>query len=104
MNSNEPFRRTINDFISEKRAVGFKYDKNEQVLKRVADLHEKMGNTESVLSKELALKWAEKTPYETETNRLHRISILRALAEYMQRIGLPAYTIPRKSIPYHEGM
>jgi len=60
MYSNEPFRRTINDFISEKRAVGYKYDKNEQVLMRVADLHEKMGNTESAIPKDLVLKWAEK--------------------------------------------
>jgi integrase/recombinase XerD len=103
MNSNEPFRRTINDFISEKRAIGYEYDKNEQILMRVANLHEKMGYTESVLPKELVVKWTEKTPYETEVNRLHRISTLRGLAEYMQRIGLPAYSIPRKSIPYREG-
>jgi integrase len=103
MNRNEPFRKTISDFIYEKRAVGYKYDKNEQILKRIAKLHEKMGYTESMLPKELVVKWAEKTPYETETNRLHRVSTLRGLAEYMQRIGLPAYSIPRKSFPCREG-
>lgn len=102
MSDNKPFREIINDFIAEKRAVGHKYEKNEKYLLRVALLYESMGYNESILTKDLVLKWTEKTSYETEANRLHRISVIRGLAIYMQRMGLSAYLFPFRSTPYRE--
>lgn len=103
MLDNIPFREIINDFIAEKRAIGYKYIKNEKFLRHVAKLHEQMGYHEPVLTKELVLKWTEKTLYEKESNRLHRISVIRGLAEYMQRMGFDAYFFPFRSVLYKEG-
>ncbi|MEG6521783.1 tyrosine-type recombinase/integrase [Desulfotomaculum sp. 1211_IL3151] len=103
MSDNIPFREIINNFIAEKRAVGYKFIKNEKHLRRVALLYEQMGYNEPVLTKDLVHKWTEKTLYEKETNRLHRISVIRGLAEYMQRMGYDAYFFPFRSVPYQEG-
>lgn len=103
MSNSQPFREMIADFIAEKRAVGYKYQKNEKTLLRVALLHEQMGYHEPLLTKDLVLTWTEKTSYETETNRQHRIGVIRGLAEYMQRLGFEAYLFPHRSTPYCEG-
>jgi len=103
MSDNTPFRGIIKDFIAEKRAVGYKYIKNEQYLRHIALLHEQMGYHEPVLTKDLVLKWTEKKIHEKESNRCHRISAIRGLAEYMQRLGFDAYVFPFRSTPYQEG-
>jgi len=94
------FSEIISDFITEKRAIGYKYNKNEKLLHNLYHLYQQMRYHEPILNKELVLKWTEKTTYETDSNRLHRISTVRCLAEYMQRMGFDAYFFPFKSVPY----
>lgn len=103
MSNSRPFQEMVANFIAEKRAVGYNYQKNEKILLRVALLHEQMGYHEPLLTKDLVLTWTKKTSYETETNRQHRISVIRGLAEYMQRLGFEAYLFPYRSTPYCEG-
>lgn len=100
MFADKSFQRLIDDYVCEKRAVGYKYIKNEQMLRGVSRLHSSMGYFGPILPKDVVLKYTEKTRYETETNRFHRVSTIRGLAEYMVRLGYTAYQIPPKAVPY----
>lgn len=91
MNQPENLADIVAQYIEEKRAIGFNYSKNEQVLKRVINLADQLGYSGVRLDRELVRVWCTKTSYETESNHQHRISILRGLAEYMSRLGYPAY-------------
>jgi integrase len=49
---------------------------------------------ETVLSKEIAMHWAEKRPDEHVNGLMRRITPVRQLAKYMNSIGIDAYIIP----------
>ena len=49
---------------------------------------------ETVLTKEIAMHWAEKKQDEHVNSLLRRITPLRQLAKYMNSIGIEAYVIP----------
>ncbi len=102
MADNLQFREIVDSYIAEKKAVGYNFEKGSQQLKKLVSLYEQMGYTQTVLPKDVVLAYTEKKPYETETNRSHRISAVRGLAAYMQRIDLEAYSFPYKSTPYVE--
>lgn len=86
----------IEAYLHEKRAVGYKCKKLEQMLRYLADLHQSLGYSGSALPKDFVLKYVEKRHNEQETNRFHRISTIRGLAEFMQRTGYSAYLFPYK--------
>lgn len=69
------------------------------MLKRFDIFVKSFGLEEVSLPKKLVLEWTKLTPNETVSNQSHRISLLRGLAEYMNRIGYPAYIYPRVSPP-----
>jgi integrase/recombinase XerD len=49
------------------------------------------------LSKDTVLQWTERSPYEKVSTQTGRISLMRGLAEYMNRIGKPAYIISQRN-------
>jgi integrase len=102
MSENKTLQEIVYEYINEKRAIGYKYIKNENQLLRMLDLHKNIEHQSPALTKELVLQWTEKKPHETETNRRNRISTIRGLAEYMQRMGYEAYLFPFRSTPYTE--
>lgn len=83
-------------YVAERRAVGFKCEKDGRVMARIAALHRNLGCAEDELPKELVEAWVTKRPGEAETTRLGRISQIRGLADYMARMGYAAYIIPGK--------
>ncbi|MBC7076901.1 MAG: tyrosine-type recombinase/integrase [Synergistales bacterium] len=89
----------IGDYVQERKALGYRSDKAERVLRGVSRMYREMGLLGPVLDKELVIKWTEKRAYESECNRAHRISVIRGLAEYMIRQGYAAYLYPRRSGP-----
>lgn len=96
------FTSIVNDYIEEKRAVGNKFNKAEQTLNRIIVLQNEIDNGKPILSKELLETWAQKTSWETDTNRAGRISVLRGLSVYMIRQGFHAEVIPEKYVAYAE--
>lgn len=84
------------DFIAEKRAIGYKFDKAEQILNRLIKRAEQNGYIQPQLSREVVEFWCEKTAYESESNHQHRISIVREMAKYMDRLGYSAYIYTKK--------
>lgn len=83
-------------YIAEKRAVGYKMEKADKVMARIAALHADMGCKCGELPRELVEAWVAKRPGETETTRLHRMGYIRGLGEYMARMGYEAYVLPGK--------
>jgi len=81
-------------YIAEKRAVGFKMEKAEKAMRRIAALHAEMGCASDGLPRELVEAWVAKKPGETEATRFGRMGYIRGLGEYMARMGYDAYVLP----------
>lgn len=95
----ETFAQIVGDYVQEKRATGYRFDKGSRTLRRIIDIQEEIDQGAPRLSRELVERWIEKTPWENETNRSHRISILRGLGLYMVRIGYDAIAVPHRLAP-----
>ncbi|HAE62868.1 MAG TPA: integrase [Eubacteriaceae bacterium] len=85
------------DYIAEKQALGNKYQKNGQMMRRFLQLAQQNGYEGPVLERELVEQWCAKTAYETENNHQQRIGFIRGFAQYLTRLGYPAYIYERKS-------
>ena len=96
------FSHVVNDYIKEKRATGYGFEKTAQVLQRVIRLQNDIDHGLPLLSAELIGRWAEKTAWENETNRSHRISVLRGLGAYMARMGYDAHVVPQRLAPLRD--
>ena len=92
----ETFTQIVGDYVQEKRAIGYRFDKGSRMLRRIVDLQKEIDYGAPRLSQELVERWAEKTPWENETNRSHRISDLRGLGAYMVRMGYEAIIVPKR--------
>ncbi len=88
------FAELIAGYIEENRAVGYKFLKASSLLKQFDTLVYREQWTEMKLSKQLVLLWTKKRPNETESNRCHRISIIRGFAKYLVRLSYEAYIFP----------
>lgn len=103
MKKNEKtFTHIVNGYIKEKRAIGYNFEKAAHTLRRIIHLQNDIDHDLPILSEELVNRWIEKTAWENETNRSHRISVLRGLGAYMIRMGCNAKVIPRRLSPYRE--
>src|SRR5699024_9144684 len=89
----------ITEYVDEKRAIGYKYQKGASLLKQFDTLLARKNLTKMELPKELVLLWTEKRPNETVSTRNGRISLVRGLATYMIRRGYEAYMFPSLSTP-----
>ncbi|SFI41469.1 Site-specific recombinase XerD [Tindallia magadiensis] len=102
MSSSQSFLSTlavpIEQYIAEKQATGYSFQKGVAMLKSFDAFLQEQQLSETILSKQTVLDWTARKPQETVSNQHCRISLLRGLAEYMNRIGLPAYVYPKASV------
>ena len=98
-NSNKTFADIVHEYIREKRATGFDFTKGPQTLGRIVELQRDTDGSRPRLSQQLLDRWVEKTAWENETNRNHRICALRGLAVFMRRMGYEAVVIPTRLAP-----
>jgi len=99
---NTTFAELVRDYIDERRATGCRFTKATQILRRIVNLQEQTDSGDPRLSAELLARWVEKTPWENETNRSQRISVLRGLAVFMARMGYETVAVPRRLAPFAE--
>jgi integrase/recombinase XerD len=90
------FTQIVGDYVQEKRAIGYHFGKASRTLHRIVDIQEGIDHGTPRLSRELVDRWIEKTPWENETNRSNRISVLRGLGIYMARMGYDAIIVPQR--------
>ena len=95
-----PFKKEMQDFISLKRALGYKYNTEPGVLKRFDTFLTKHYSSLSSLTKEAVTQWCAKTPYEATANQGSRTSVIRQFAKYLDSIGMDAFILPHNYYPY----
>ena len=96
------FFEVVADYIKEKRATGCKFGEEAKSLRRIVNLQKTIDGGAPCLSAEFLTRWIEKTPWENEINRSHRISVLRGLGDFMTRMGYDAVAVPRRPAPRAE--
>jgi integrase len=89
------FKELLDDFIKQKRILGYKYDTTRDNLYRFSkySLNYKFENKS--LTKELVLGWTGRRKNESVKTWEHRASDLRQFALYLQNQGYIAY-VPQK--------
>ena len=60
--SNPTFATVVADYIAEKRATGYRFAKEAQVLRRIVELRNQIGGEDPCLSAELAQPLDQKNP------------------------------------------
>jgi integrase len=88
------FKPYIEGLIEQKRSIGYPYATSAQGLKAFGVFCLDNYPDETVLTKEIAMHWAEKRQDEHVNSLLRRITPIRQLAKYMNSIGIEAYVIP----------
>jgi integrase/recombinase XerD len=88
------FKPYIEGLVEQKRAIGYPYDTSAQKLKAFGVFCLDNYPDETVLTKKIAMHWAEKRQDEHINGLLRRITPIRQLAKYMNRLGIDAYIIP----------
>lgn len=88
----------LTGFIEEKRAVGYKYETEASILKRLDIFLIRQNFNDRVLTKEIVLLWSEKRKAEADNTRNARISLIKGLALYMTRLGHKSYIYPEKAV------
>jgi len=81
-------------FIALKNSLGYKYKDAGKALMLLDGLALKENIAEVPITKELADKYAEQRPNESEKTRYNRIQILRQFAQYLCDLGLRSH-MPR---------
>lgn len=82
-----PFQEFIQEVISQKRSLGYKYDSSVRVLYNFDQFCLTYGCTEPALSKELVCAWSQKRPNEAQATLRIRVGVVRQLAMYMTHLG-----------------
>ena len=90
------FAKELDNYVTEKRSVGYKFDKGASILKRLDVFLEFNNLREKRLPKELVTLWITKNPNESISTQSGRISTTRGFAQYLVRLGYDAYIIPGK--------
>ena len=81
--------------VAEKQGAGYRYDATAADLAQFDRFCTTVGHATATLPRALVEAFIAKRPQETETNRQHRVSLVRLLGEYLQRHGVSAYVVPR---------
>jgi integrase/recombinase XerD len=88
------FKLYIEGLVEEKKSIGYPYDHSARILKVFSIFCLDHYPDETTLTQKMAMHWAEKRQDEHVNGLLRRITPIRQLAKYMNRIGIEAYIIP----------
>lgn len=81
----------IRQYIDHKRSLGFKMEDIDKRLHRFDTLTIERKEATIGISKDLFEAWNQPLPGESQSNRYHRISILRGFSAYLQLMGYSSY-------------
>lgn len=85
------FAPHINEFISLKRSLGYKYEEEERILFTFDRFVLDHDYNTSGLTKEITDKWAEKRYNESDLTHYARVKIIRQFSEYLRNYGISTY-------------
>ncbi len=85
------FAPHINDFISLKRSLGYKYEEEERTLHTFDQFILDQGYTSPGLTKEISDQWADRRHNEAELTIYGKVIVVKKLAEYLRDQGIKTY-------------
>ena len=85
------YKSHIESLIEQKNAIGYPYATSARILKVFAAFCKIHYPDETVLTKEMAMHWAEKKQGEHVNYLARRITPIRKLAKYMIGMGIEAF-------------
>lgn len=86
------------NFIKEKSAVGYIYNTEAKKLSEFSRFSLSFEYPENTLTKEVVQAWISKKTTDSDRNQYARFSLISQFANYMKRIGCPAYIPDRTEI------
>ena len=89
------FKEMLEDFIKQKRNLGYKYVVERDRLRRFSEYTINYGIENKYLSKELVLGWTARRKNESVKTWLHRSGDLRQFALYLQSQGYKAFLLEK---------
>lgn len=102
MNNETIFHSSLRDslqgFVDEKKAVGYAFTKGASLLRQFDKFVNSLPQHIDILTKDIVMQWTERRPGEATSTQLGRISLMRGLAEYMNRMGNTAYVYPKAMV------
>ena len=87
-----PLAEHMQNFLAEKRLLGFKYEEQERQL-LVLDRMSNQFDCSNGLPKELCLAFVEWDPNWRQRTQESRVALIRTFAEYLIRHEIPAYIV-----------
>ena len=87
-----PLAEHIQNFLNEKRSLGYKYEEQERIL-YVLDKMSKQFDCSTGLPEELCMAFVERDPNWRQRTQEHRVTLIRTFAEYLIRHEIPAYWV-----------
>lgn len=91
------FAELADNFISFKRAQGYKYYSESKVLRRFCRFAEKYPLKKPMLTKELVSDWISPLEGEAKKSRLHRITCINQFGKYLAELGYEVCVLPSYS-------
>lgn len=91
------FAPLAEEFVSFKRAQGYKYYFEAKVLSCFCRFTQQYELAEPILSKELAMDWTAPREGEAAKSRLHRVSILNQFGKYLELTGHEVCALPSRN-------
>ena len=88
------FKPYIEGLIEQKQLLGYRFEGPARILRTFDAFCQEHYPNETQLTQKLVMHWAEKRTSEQVNGLVHRLSPVRQLAKYMNRLGLEAYIIP----------
>lgn len=91
---NSSFASRMQDFIEQKRALGYPYEESARLLKQFDAMCCERFPAADHLAQEICLAWAVRKSAEGNNTFRNRLMPVREFARYLNRTGAPAYVLP----------
>lgn len=102
-NYNSSMQKFIQGMIQEKRSLGYQYDSSARMLYKFDQFCLEYGCINAAITKKLVDSWIQRKPNKSLATLQTRVCVIRQLALYMTRLGIPAYVLPKNTIPKGPG-
>lgn len=89
-----PLAEVIEDFLVHKRSIGYRYNSEEALLRRLDRFLIAEGHDQRTLPRHQVERWVARRPHERPRNQNARVSIVRQLARFMLDQEMEGYVLP----------
>lgn len=88
------FAPLVEEFLTLKRAQGFKYYSEAKILRRFCEFSNEYQLETPVLTEQIVLDWIAPRKNEMPKSRMHRVSCINQFSKFLKQKGYTAYTPP----------